>query len=208
MQIGGIYGKVDTKILISKCIQKDPLGWSEFIARFSPIVYRAIRKRLENHTFRYTEEDVKDLRQSFFIKLIQEKSLNDVKGFSNINYWVCMVAANFATDFYRRSQKDILNNSVSIFEDVVINNETVALKEFIASNELSPRKKIEKRQLMQNLENAISELPREEKIVFKLSVIHNKKLREIAKVRGISLNTAASAIRRAKQKILKYFEQK
>ncbi len=201
------YRKLDTKTLINNCVQKNPLSWSEFIVRHSPLVYRAIRKRLQNHNFQFNNEDIEDLRQGFFIKLWQEGALEKVKNSSNINYWICMVAANFATDFYRRSRKDILNNAVSIFEDVVINKRNISALNFIKSNIFTPQKKIEKKYREGLIENALSELSHKEKIAFKLSIYHNKRYRAISKILKVSLGNVSSILRRAKKKIREKLQQ-
>lgn len=207
MSINKDYKRLDAKSLIHKCIDKNLLAWTEFISRFSSIAFRAMRKRLQNHNFQFNKEDVEDLRQGFFIKLWQEGALEKVKNSSNINYWICMVAANFATDFYRRSKKDILNNAVSIFEDVVINKRNISALNFIKSNIFAPQKKIEKKYREELIENALSELSHKEKIAFKLNIYHNKRYREISKILKISLGNVSSVLRRAKKKIRKKLQQ-
>lgn len=201
------YDRLDIKILIQKCIENDPLGWSEFTMRFSPLVFKAIRKRLENHNFNYSKEDIEDLRQGFFIKLWRDRNLEKVKDASNINYWICMVAANFATDFYRRSKKDIMNNAVSIFEDVAVNNKKISLKSYIKSNISTPRKKIEKKFTNELIEGLFKELNPKEKMALKLNIYHNKKHREISRILNLSLGNVASILRRAKIKLRKRLQE-
>ncbi len=207
MSINKNYKKLDIKALIHKCTEKNPFAWAEFISRFSSLAYRAIRKRLENHNFRFNKEDIEDLRQGFFMKLWQEGSLDKVKNSSNINYWLCMVAANFATDFYRRSRKDVLNNTVSIFEDVVINNKNTALTNFIKSDFHSARKRIEKKHMQKLIENAFSELNPRERTAIKLNIFHNKKYREISRILKVPLGNVSALLRNAKAKIKKRLYQ-
>ncbi|MCK4463575.1 MAG: sigma-70 family RNA polymerase sigma factor [Candidatus Omnitrophica bacterium] len=207
MSINKNYKKLDIKALIHKCTEKNPLAWAEFISRYSPLAYRAIRKRLENHNFRFNKEDIEDLRQGLFIKIWQGKSLETVRNAPDIKYWIVMIAANFASDFYRRSQKDVLNKAASIFEEVVINNRNIALGSFIKSDIPSPRKKIEKNNLKKIIENTFSELSSKQRIAVKLNIFHNKKYREISKILKVSLGNVSSLIRRAKLKIKKNLQQ-
>ena len=206
MPLNKIYRQLDTNSLIQKCIERDPIAWSEFTLRFSWIASRAIEKRLKNHRFQFNKEDTDDLKQGFFMKLWQEKSLQKVKHSSSINYWVSMVAANFATDFYRRSQKDVLKNAISIFEEVVINNRAVAIKNFIKSNGV-PREKNKKESIENLIGNTFSELSPKEKIALKLNIYHNKKHREISKILKLSLGNVASLLSRAKLKIRKNLQE-
>lgn len=201
------YSKFDIKTLVNKCIDRDPLAWSEFIIRFSPLAYRAIRKRLENHGFQFNKQDLEDLKQGFFMKLWHENSIEKVKNLPDINYWICLVAANFATDFYRRSKKDILKGAVSIFEEVVINNKKIALKNYVKSNTSMPGKMIDKKLLNENAENLFSGLNPKEKIAFELNIYHNKKYREISKILKLPTGSVSYLISAAKQKIRKKFQQ-
>jgi len=191
------YKTLPPNELIEKCINKDHLAWAEFISRYSDIAFRAIRKRLENHNSDFNIQDVEDLRQAFFMKLWHEESLAQLKDSENINYWVCLVAANFATDFYRRSQKDILKDAVSIFDEVVINNQKKALHNFLKSSFPSVKEK----NALDTLDGIISDLNPKEKIALKLNLFHKKKHREISKILKIPIASASSLLSRAKKKI-------
>jgi len=195
------YKKVDTQALISSCLDGDPIAWSEFMSRFSPLSERAIRKRLGSHNFQYSNEDVKDLKQGLFMKLWQEKALAKVKDAPNIKFWICFVSANFATDFYRRSKSDMLNNALSTFDEIVVSNKTICVKDIIKSNIPSARKKMDQKRIDAKIESALSGLSPKEKIAVKLNMFHDKKYWEISKVLKISIGTAASLLNRAKKKI-------
>jgi len=199
------YKKLEIRSLVSHCIEGDPIAWSEFMSRFSTIAVRAIRKRLGNHNFQYSNEDVEDLKQGLFMKLWQEKSLTKLKDASNINFWICLVSANFATDFYRRRQKDVLNNAISTFEEIVVKNRTMAIKNIVKSNAPSVRKKMDQRHIEDKIEKALLGLNEKERVAVKLNIFHDKKYWEIAKILKMSVGNVSSIISRAKKKIREKF---
>ena len=207
MQLNKKYQHLDTKSLIDKCISGDPLAWSEFIYRFSPLIYRAIRKRLEAHTYKFNKEDIEDLRQELFVKLWRDKSLEKLKGAQNVNYWLCLVSANFATDFYRKTKKDLLKNASSIYDELVTNSREHFIRNFLNSTAADPREKLNIKMLEEKINNTLSELNPKEQIALKLNIFHGMKYREIADTLKVSVGNLSSILNRSKVKIRKALQE-
>lgn len=201
------YSLLDIASLTDKCVENDPLAWSEFISRFNILAHRSIKKRLERHGFSFTKEDLEDLKQGFFIKLWQEKSITKVKGAYNINYWLCMVAANFTTDFVRKSKKDPLKNSSSLFEELTAEHSKVSLEKFLASPNKDIRTEIDREDYKEKINRTMSDLNHKEKIALQLNIFHGMKYTEIAGILKLSVGNLSSVLNRAKVKIKKKMQE-
>lgn len=201
------YRVFDTKSLIDKCIDGDTFAWGEFILRFTPLVQKAIERRLENHRFQFSKGDLDDIKQGFFIKLWQDKTLNYVKGAPIINHWICMIASNFATDFYRRNKRDVLRNALSIFEELINDKERYYIEAFLKSESIDIRVKIDSKMFVEKIEEILSDLNPKEKIVVKLNILQGMKYTEIAKILKLSMGTVSSTLNRVKIKIRKRLQE-
>jgi len=192
---------IPLKILIERCIKKDPIAWSDFIKRFSPLVIGAIRKRLGNHSFQFTIEDIADLKQDFFIKLWDKNSLEQIRGIENINYWICMSAANFATDFYRKMRTDILKGSSSLFEEMVHENGHSKLNDFVKAENFDTREKLDIENFISDINRILSEFNQKEMIAAKLHILQGLKYKEVASIMNKPIGSVSTLLKRVKGKI-------
>ena len=201
--------RVDSEGLVRLCVEKNSLAWSEFMKRYRKLIFSAISRRLSSHGFHYAKEDLQDLSQGFFLKIWKENSLVKIKKIESLKAWLCISSCNFATSFYRRNKNDTLNNSISIFEDVITKNGAVKSKHFIKDNSSRHiKKRIEKKLMLEFTENIIDSLDVVEKLIFKLNVYHDKGHRQISQIINMPKNTVSSILRRARQKIKQILQEK
>lgn len=201
------HRKLPTRDLIDACLAKDPIAWCEFISRFSKLAVLAFKKRLRTHCLNFSDEDLADLKQNLFLKLWQGTSLESVRGSNNIDAWVVLISANFATDYARKQRSDILNNRVSLFDptydNVLSENNALQVQDSIKSDISDPRSSLERKERMEELEKALSNLKPREEIALKLYFYHSMKCEDISKILDIPIGTVTPLIMRAKEKIKK-----
>ena len=53
--------------LVFRCISGDKNAWDKFVRRFSPLIFWAIRKRLNQANHPYSQQDLEDIFASVFL---------------------------------------------------------------------------------------------------------------------------------------------
>lgn len=82
------------------------------------------------------------------------------------------------------------------------------IDELIIPSELSVEKTAELNEMMEHLNNALTELSEEEREIFLRYFFYGEKTAEIAKALGINENTARSKLSRTRNKLKDYLEQR
>jgi len=195
------YRSLDTISLISSCIKRDPLAWAEFIRRYNRYALMAFKKRLSFYSFQYNNKDLEDLSQDFFVALWQDEKLKLVEGSTCINHWIVMLAGNFATDYYRKSKKEVLRDTSSLEDDIISKKISEGSLNILGRHGVDTRSKIEATLLEEKIERSISKLSNRERIAIKLNVYYGLKYREIAYALKMSIGTVSSMIGRIKKTI-------
>src|SRR3989338_1482579 len=154
----------DTHNLIERCIRREEKAWSEFIDRFSGLVYYSARERLKRSGFRFNEQDIQDIVQNVFVEIWEKSSLVAVKDRHKIKAWLSIVGQTRALNFMRKRKERLLGE-----------NELFKV-ENITSNEGGE----DRIRLMEELEKVIEGFPGREKIILKLNIVHGKSHKEIA----------------------------
>ncbi|MEA3328468.1 MAG: sigma-70 family RNA polymerase sigma factor [Candidatus Omnitrophota bacterium] len=181
--------------LINLCLDKNPLAWSEFIERFSKVIYWAIRDRLRRWGYQFQEGDVENIYQEIFVSLWQKPKLAEIKDKEKLSGWLVMVAGNNAVDYFRKKKRKEPKDITFIFKDLAFSND-------------NPLQLLHSRELKQTLESVLGTLPSKEKIVITLSYLYNKKHREIAEILNIPINTVSTLIFRTKERLKDKLEEK
>lgn len=120
-----------------------------------------------------SEDDAEDIAQDIFSRLYEG---NLIESIEDMTAWLYRAARNKIVDFYRRRR-----HSTSLDA-----SEAVELR---ATNGNAA--------FWENFEQALSELPREQREVFELNELSGKTFREIAEETGESINTLLSRKRYA-----------
>ena len=181
--------------LVNFCLSKNPLAWSEFVERFSKVIYWAIKDRLRKRGYRFKEQDVEDIYQEIFTNLWQRNKLEAIKDREKLSGWLVMVAGNSAIDYFRKKKKKEPENIISIFET-------------LTSSSDNPSQLLHSQELKETLESVLEVLPSKEKIVISLSYLYDKKHREIAETLNIPVNTVSTVISRTKERLKAKLEEK
>lgn len=139
-----------------------------------------IRKRVDD------EADAEDILQEVFFEFVEAYRL--MKPIEQAGAWMFRVARNRIIDRFRRRSRDPLAEKAVVEED----GETVNLEDLLPSREAGPEADYARRLLVNALEEAIDELPEEQREVFVAHEMEGISFKELAAKTGVNVNTLLS----------------
>jgi len=160
--------------------------------RVTAVVTRE-RSRLLNFIRRRVRDplDAEDILQDVFAELVEANRL--LMPIEHVTGWLFRVARNRITDLFRRRHRDTVDPDAETGDDDV----RLGWEELLRSPDAGPQAEMERRALMDDLEAAVAELPKEQREVFVAHEIDGKSFKEIAAETGVSVNTLLSRKRYA-----------
>jgi RNA polymerase sigma factor (sigma-70 family) len=136
-----------------------------------------IRRRVPN------AEDVEDILQDVFYELVEAN--RRLMPIGHVSGWLFQVARHRITDLFRRRQP-------AQFADVTITTgegEIMRVEDLLPSPAAGPEAELARRRMVAELEQALRDLPDEQRAVFVAHEIEGQSFREIAEETGVNLNT-------------------
>jgi RNA polymerase sigma-70 factor (ECF subfamily) len=158
--------------ILAQCIDKQPKAQKELFDLLAPKMYAICLRYAQDN------DEAKDILQEGFIKVFGNIEKFEHKG--SFEGWVKRIFINTSIEFYRRSQRE---NMVDSIDDVA--------EQSIDSHTLSALKAADLLQL-------INGMPKGYKTVFNLFAIEGFHHDEIAKMLNISENTSKSQLHKAR----------
>jgi len=153
---------------------------SETIAREKTRLRNFIRKRVAD------QADAEDILQEVFYELVETYRL--MKPIEQVGAWLFRVARNRITDLFRKKKPELLMNEPAGTED----GEVLTLEELLPSPDAGPEAAYARTLLLDELEDALEELPEEQREVFLAHEIEGRGFKELAVETGLSVNTLLS----------------
>jgi len=150
---------------------------SETIAAERPRLRNFIRKRVAD------EADVEDLLQEVFFELVEANRL--LKPIDYVTGWLYRVARNRITDLFRKKKPET-------FADLAVEGEAgelLRIDDLLVSGDDGPEALYIRQMLFEELDAAISELPREQREVFIAHELDGQSFKEMAAETGVNVNT-------------------
>jgi RNA polymerase sigma factor (sigma-70 family) len=171
-------------------------GWrlSEQDRLFSEAMERD-RPRLRSFIRRYAGNtgETEDILQDVFYELLEAYRM--MKPIEHVSGWLFRVARNRIVDLFRRRRTDSLNDPASIEGE----DRSLTLEDLLPSAEDGPEAAYARRIMLEALEQAIEELPAEQREIFIENEIIGTSFKDYAAKTGISINTLLSRKRYAVQ---------
>ncbi len=162
------------------------LNVSEIFRQYKSRLTGFIRKRV-NRT-----EDAEDILQEVFYQLAEADRL--MKPIDQIAGWLFTVARNRITDLYRKKKPDLLSEPYSDDdEEEALEN----LGSLFVDDDNNPETEYLRTLVMEEFEEALNELPPEQKEAFEMNEIQGIPFNEISKSTGTPVNTLISRKRYA-----------
>lgn len=150
-------------------------------------LFNFIRKRVSS------EEDAKDILQDVMYELVSTHRL--MKPVEQIAAWLFTVARNKITDLYRKKKPDLLENLAEangIYDDAEF-----FLTDVLTSNSDNADAGLMRNALLEAIQEAMEELPAEQKQVFVMHELEDLSFNEISELTGVGINTLLSRKRYA-----------
>ena len=172
---------------------------SEAVERERPRLRSFIRRRVAD------EGEADDILQDVFYEFVLAYRL--MKPVEQASAWLFRVARNRIIDFFRRKKPAALADQAGIAED----GEVLLLGDLLPSEEAGPESAYARKVLLEELEDALEELPEEQREVFVAHEIEGRSFRQLAEESGLSVNTLLSrkhyAVTHLRERLQKIYEE-
>ena len=158
---------------------------SEVVDREASRLRGFIRRRVGD------PRDVEDILQEVFSELVEANRL--LMPIDHVAGWLFRVARNRIIDLFRKRRPENFSDVAQASEE----GETLRLEDLLPSPEAGPDALHERNLLLEKLEQALAELPVEQREVFVAHEIEGRSFKDMARDTGVSVNTLLSRKRYA-----------
>lgn len=158
--------------------------------RISDVVQRE-RSRLLNFIRRHAPDpdDAEDILQDVFYRLVEANRL--LMPIEHVTGWLYRVARNRITDLFRKKEPEN-------FSDLEVDDEEgLQFEDLLPSPDAGPEATYVRSLLLDKLQRALAELPKDQREVFIAQEFEGRSFRQIADETGVSMNTLLSRKRYA-----------
>jgi RNA polymerase sigma factor (sigma-70 family) len=159
---------------------------SEVVQREQSRLRNFIRRRVPD------PRDAEDVLQDVFYELVEANRL--LMPIDHIAGWLFRVAQNRITDLFRKKKPHSLHDLAQGDDE-----ELLSLEDLLPSPDAGPDAAYARSVLLDELEDALNELPEEQRRVFVANEIEGCTFREMAAATGVSINTLLARKRYAVQ---------
>lgn len=160
---------------VRRCVSGDKQAVSEFIDKYSRLIYNYIHSVLKIKGSTFTQDSVNDLFQEIILSLVKDnfKKLSSFKARNGCSLasWLRQVTVNFTIDYIRR-----LKPVVSIDEE---NDEGLSLAEILSSDSPSVADTLGREERLTQLKDCIDELDNDDKYFLELHIKRDLSLEEL-----------------------------
>ena len=146
------------------------------------------RARLKNFIRRHVADrgDAEDILQEVFFEFVEAYRM--LKPIELASAWLFRVARNRIVDLFRKKRAGSLNDPVGVGED----GEALVLEDLLPSSDAGPDAAYARSVLVEDLEDALDELPEDQREVFIAHEIEGRSFKELAAESGLSVNKLLS----------------
>jgi RNA polymerase sigma factor (sigma-70 family) len=154
---------------------------SEAVSREQPRLRNFIRKRVAD------PGDAEDILQEVFYELVEAYRM--MKPVEQVTAWLFRVARNRITDLFRRNSREATRTEPPVFAE---DGEALLLEELLPSPDAGPEAVYARGVLLEELDDALDELPSEQREVFVAHELMGYSFKELAVQTGVGVNTLLS----------------
>ena len=147
--------------------------------------------------------DAEDILQDVFYELVEASRA--MQPIEQVGAWLCRVARNRITDRFRKKKPELFT------DQAVAGEEALSFEELLPSPDAGPEAEYARSVMFEELEDALDELPDEQRGVFLATEFEGYSFRELAEESGVSINTLLSrkryAIQHLRRRLQKVYEE-
>jgi RNA polymerase sigma factor (sigma-70 family) len=151
-------------------------------------------------------EEAEDIFQDVMYELTESYRL--LQPIEKMAAWLYRVARNKITDKYRKKRPHLLDDQIVSNND---DDERLFLQDLLISSEQSPDKDFDQALIQEAVEQALDELPEEQRVVFVKHELEGFSFKEIEEQTGVTLNTLLSrkryAVNQLREKLQDLYEE-
>jgi len=159
---------------------------SEAIEREQPRLRNFIRRRVAD------PRDAEDILQEVFYELIEAYRM--MKPIEQAGAWMFRVARNRIIDLFRKKRPETSTSEPAVLSD---DGEALLWEDLLPSPDAGPEAAYARGVLLDELEDALDELPEEQRDVFIAHEMEGRSFKELAEETGVGVNTLLSRKRYA-----------
>jgi RNA polymerase sigma factor (sigma-70 family) len=171
---------MEQALSINEMVDEQDRQISETILQEQARLRNFIRRRVPDR------EDAEDILQDVFSEFVEAYRL--MKPIEQVGAWLFRVARNRITDLFRKRKPVALHDQQGFRAD----GESLAVEDLLPSPEGGPEESYARSVLLEELEDALDELPEEQRKVFIAHEIEGFSFNELAAKTGLSVNTLLS----------------
>jgi|SRR5579864_439274 len=166
------------------------------------------RSRLRNFIRRNVADrvEVEDILQDVFLELVEAYRV--MKPVEQAGAWLFRVARNKIIDRFRKKRPERMADLPPSFDEEV---EILSIEEFLPSKDAGPEAAYARSLLLDELEDALDELPEEQREVFIANEVEGHSFKELSAATGVSINTLLSrkryAVLHLRRRLLSVYEE-
>jgi RNA polymerase sigma-70 factor (ECF subfamily) len=179
----------DDIVLVRRCQKGDALAFEQLVIKYRSKVFSMIYGMVQN------EQDAWDLAQEGFIKAW--RSIHRFKGQASFYTWLYRIVTNVAIDSLRRKGF----KKTAEFDDRIAASEVEPGSKTVPTPDPLPHHGLEREEIRQRIEQAISRLSPEHRAVIVMKEIEELQYNEIAEALGCSIGTVMSRLFYARKKL-------
>ena len=172
---------------------------ADVIAKERPRLRSFIRRRVAN------EADADDLLQDVFFELVEAYRLLTPIDF--VTGWLFRVARNRITDLFRKKRPEPFSDEMLEDED----GDLLNVEDLLPSSEAGPEAEYSRKLLLDELQQALAELPAEQRDVFVAHELEGHSFKELSAESGVSVNTLLArkryAVLRLRERLQDIYEE-
>lgn len=184
----------EDRIFIERCLKGDERAFEELLRKYRSSVYSICLRMVRN---RSTAEDI---AQEVFIKVFSALSRYDpTYPFAS---WLNRITSNLCIDYLRREK----GRTISLDQPVGGDDDDLLIQ--LPALTPGPDRKMESKEMMAILEEAMEALPEHYRIIVILRHQEQLSYEEISDTLGIPLGTVKARIHRARNIIVEHFQKK
>jgi RNA polymerase sigma factor (sigma-70 family) len=150
---------------------------SEIVAGEKGRLRNFIRRRVPDAS------DAEDILQEVFYELVEANRL--LMPIDHVTGWLFRVARNRITDLFRKKKPELLSDAAIAGEE----GELLYLEDLLPSPDAGPEALYMRGMLLEELGDALDELPEEQRLVFIAHEIEGRSFKELSAETGVNLNT-------------------
>jgi RNA polymerase sigma factor (sigma-70 family) len=169
-------------------------------------VFERERSRLRSFIRRRVPDprDAEDVLQDVFFALVEANRL--LMPIEHVTGWLFRAARNRIADLFRRSRPESLGDAARNEDE-----DLPAMDDLLPSPDAGPEALYARRALLEELERAIGELPREQREAFVAHELEGRSFKEMAAESGVNVNTLLSrkryAVRRLRERLRGVYDE-